>query len=460
MIDLSSYAHSLDNKAVAVFGVGVSGLATIKALLQANIAVTAWDDKQENRDKAETLGAKISDLTQADLNNFDCLILAPGVPYSYKPHAVVLNAKDYGLEIIGDLELLHRSGHTVKTIGVTGTNGKSTTTALLDHVLKECGVKTVMGGNIGKAVMDLDLTNDIEVLVLEISSYQMDLCPTYRPDISLLLNITPDHLDRHGSMESYVGAKTNIFDGQGVGIVSVDDDFSLKVFDYACCQTSRKVIPISIRTNVPEGVFVKNNILMKNTLGEDVKIGSLEGLKTLKGLHNQQNVAFIYATAKEFGLNDNEILKALESYLGLPHRQFLVTCENNVSYINDSKATNAEAAARALSCYDNIFWIVGGRPKEGGLQGLEIFKSKIVKAYLIGEATKDFSTWFTEHGFEFTIFEKLEQATQAAHLDAQNVGDETTVLLSPACASWDQFSSFEARGDEFTKTVMRLVGKS
>ena len=214
MIDLSSYAETLENKAVVVFGLGLSGLAVVKALTSANIEVTAWDDNQESCKKAKSIGATISDVSQDGLSGFDFLLLAPGVPYSFKPHAVVQNARKYNLEIIGDLELLHRSGHTVKTIGITGTNGKSTTTALMTHVLNECGLTAMMGGNIGKAAMDMDLSRDVDVLVLEISSYQMDLCPTYRPDISVLLNITEDHLDRHGTMEAYVeGQNQKILEG-------------------------------------------------------------------------------------------------------------------------------------------------------------------------------------------------------------------------------------------------------
>ncbi len=457
MIDLSFYAQKLDKKNVAVFGLGLSGLAAIKALISADISVTAWDDNQDNRDKAEVLGAVIFDLTQADLSVFDFLLLAPGVPYSFEPHAVVVNAQKHNLEIIGDLELLHRSGHEVKTIGITGTNGKSTTTALMAHILNECGVKTIMGGNIGKAVMDLDISDNIDVLVLEISSYQMDLCPTYRPDVSMLLNITPDHLDRHGSMDDYVGAKQKILEGQGVAIVSVDDDFTMKAFDSAFCQGIRKVIPVSVHSTIPEGVFVKDGYLIENKYGEDVKVGSLGGLETLRGLHNQQNAAFTYVAAKTFSLEDSAVFKAFATYAGLPHRQYLVTQNNNVSYINDSKATNAEAAAKALSSYDNIFWIVGGKPKNGGLKGLEIFKDKIKKSYLIGEATEEFSGWFKEYGFEFSVFEALNEATEAAYQDSKDTESPATVLLSPACASWDQFSSFEVRGDVFTDKVLELV---
>ena len=220
------------------------------------------------------------------------------------------------------------------------------------------------------------------------------------------------------------------------------------------------VFYILFRVNgeVPEGVFVEKSTLKKNHNGVNSDSGSLDGFETLKGLHNQQNIVCVYKVCKEFGLGDADILKALSSYAGLPHRQYLVTQKNNVTYINDSKATNAEAAAKALSSYDEIYWIVGGRPKDGGLKGLGVFQNKVKQAYLIGEATQDFGRWFKTHGFDFMAFESLEEATQAAHDDAQKAGGGN-VLLSPACASWDQFTSFEARGDAFGNKILELVGK-
>ncbi|CAG0897583.1 unnamed protein product [Cyprideis torosa] len=271
------------------------------------------------------------------MSAFDFLVLAPGVPYNFQPHTVVLNAQKYNVEIIGDLELLSRSGHQIKTIGITGTNGKSTTTALMNHVLSECGLKTAMGGNIGKPVMDLELTDDMDALILEISSYQMDLCPTFRPNISILLNITPDHLDRHGSMAAYVAAKAKILEGDGLAIIGIDDDYTMSLFDMAFCKGERKIIPISTRSSIPEGVFVKDNILKCNTHGEDSEIGNLSGLKTLKGTHNQQNTACVYTACKEMGLDEGSILNAFSTYPGLAHRQYLITVKDDVSYINDTQ---------------------------------------------------------------------------------------------------------------------------
>ena len=460
MIDLSSYISSLEHKKVAVFGLGLSGLSSVKALVGGDATVVAWDDKVDNQNKARDLGAEIENLTAMDLSGFDFLLLAPGVPYTYEPHSVVLNAQKHNLEIIGDLELLHRSNHSVKTIGITGTNGKSTTTALLTHSLNECGVKSVMGGNIGKAVLDLDLS-DYDTLVLEISSYQMDLCPTFRPDISIVLNITPDHLDRHGSMASYVEAKKRIVDGEGLAVLGIDDDFTMGVFDAAFCIGTRKLKPVSVRCEIPEGVFVKDSILKINAKGENQVIGALKNMPTLKGVHNQQNMACCYAVMKEFDLDDQEILKSFASYAGLPHRQYHVTQKNNVSYINDSKATNAEAAAKALSSYDDIYWILGGRAKSTadkmGLEGLEIFKDKITKAFVIGEAQESFAKWLGFHGFDFELCGDISSATQSANVAAQDSKDKATVLLSPACASWDQFASFEKRGEAFTQEVENLT---
>lgn len=463
MIDLSRFAEKLTHKKIAVFGLGLSGLSAVKALRGAGIIVTSWDDKEENQNKARDLGAGIEDLTQADLSGFDYLVLAPGVPYTHEPHAVVLNAQKYDLPIIGDLEILHLSQHGIKTIGITGTNGKSTTTALLTHTLNECGVKSVMGGNIGTPVLELEL-DDVDALVLEISSYQMDLCPSFRPDISILLNITPDHLDRHGSMDAYVQAKKTIMDGEGVAVIGVDDDFSLSVFDSVFCKATRKIYPVSVKGEIPEGLFVKDNILKRNQSGENNVIGSFATMQTLKGKHNQQNMACCYVVAKEFDLENVNILSAFSSYGGLPHRQYQVCVQDNVTYINDSKATNAEAAAKALSSYDNIFWIVGGRAKKTadkiGLEGLDIFKDKIVKAFVIGEAEEEFTRWLTRYGFDVEGCSDLKTATQKSHGQAQDFDGNATVLLSPACASWDQFKSFEARGDAFTDEVLSLTGAS
>ncbi len=460
MLDLSLYAKTLNGKPIAVFGLGLSGLSAVKALLSAGVSTTVWDDNEGGRQAAEELGATTGDLSKIDLSDYAALLLAPGVSYSFEPHPVVLNAQKAGVEIIGDLELLHRANQAVKTIGITGTNGKSTTTALMTHVLNECGIKAVMGGNIGKAVCDLDLSQKIDALVLEISSYQMDLCPTFRPDISIILNITPDHLDRHGSMDAYVEAKAKILEGEGLAILGVDDDFTQKLFEKTFLKGVRKAVPVSIKPEITEGFFVKGGILFENNRGENKEIGALdrEEFKNLKGLHNHQNASCVLAAARELGVKDSDVFEAFKTYAGLPHRQYLVGQQNKVIYVNDSKATNAEAAGKALSCYGNIYWIIGGRSKYPGLEGLEIFKDKIKKTYLIGEASQEFSQWLQYHGFAHELCKDLDGATQKAHEESQKEDQEAVVLLSPACASWDQYRSFEVRGDAFSAQVKKLIG--
>lgn len=457
MLDLSAIQKQVGDKSVAVFGLGLSGLSAIKALIAAGVKVVAWDDKEDNKEKAKALGADIDDLTQSDLSDFAFLLLAPGVPYVFEPHPVVENAQKYDLEIIGDLELLNRIGHGIHTIGITGTNGKSTTTALITHVLNECGRKAVMAGNIGVPVCDLMLGDDEQFLVLEMSSYQLDLCPTFSPDTSIILNITPDHLDRHGSMKNYVEAKGKILQGNGRAVISVDDDFTNKLFDDAFCGGQRLVTPVSVRMPIPEGVHVADGQLFENSRGENRFVMDLSDLPTLKGRHNHQNVACVYAALRPHNINTDDFVQALKSFSGLEHRQYLAGQINGVTFINDSKATNAEAAAKALASYDNILWIVGGRAKEGGLDGLEIFKDKVLRAYVIGEAALEFGVWLTKQGFEHRQCEMLDKAVDMAFQDVKELDVErATLLLSPACASWDQFKSFEVRGDAFMEQVKKL----
>jgi len=456
MIDLKPYAEKSKFAPVAVFGLGVSGLSVVRALVTAGFPVTAFDDSQENCQKAERLGATIEDLTSKDLSGFYFLVLSPGVPYTFEPHPVVSNVQKYNVEVIGDLELLHRSDHGKKTIGITGTNGKSTTTALMTHVLKECGVRAEMAGNIGVPVCDLDVDR-LDILVLEMSSYQLDLCPTFRPDISLLLNITPDHIDRHGSLLSYIEAKEIILEGQGVGVVGIDDDFTQESFNRTFFNGERKMIPVSVKAEVAEGFFTRKNTLLQNHKGENKKIFDLGSFLTLKGAHNYQNMACVYAVANELGIEREKVESAFESFKGLNHRQYKVGKKDNVTFINDSKATNAEAAARALASYASIYWIIGGQAKDGGLNGLEIFKDKIKRTYVIGEASDMFSAWLTRHKFQFKKCEVLEKAVKFAYDDAKKDGGDSVVLLSPACASWDQFGSFEKRGDAFSEIALKLM---
>ncbi len=408
MINTARYVETLHEKPVAVFGLGVSGMASVRALMGGGANVIAWDDNETRRKEAQTLGAQISDLNETTLRSCAALVLAPGVPYTHNPHAVVLAAQSAGTEILSDIEILHRTHHGRKSIGITGTNGKSTTTALVHHVLTACGVDNAMGGNIGTAALAIDMPAKGGAIVLELSSYQLDLCPTYKPDIAVLLNITPDHLDRHGDMAGYTASKMKIFGANH--------------------QVQIKFPAVDDRVRV---------------------------CKNMKGEHNLQNATAALLVGEAMGLNPDDILDAIKSFPGLNHRQYFVRAIGGVDYINDSKATNAEATAKALGAYEDIFWIAGGQAKDGGLSGLEEYMPRVRHAFLIGEAMPEFSKWMDQNGVPYSRNATLKRAFAEAHQKAQKAG-RGVVLLSPACASWDQFKNFEDRGNQFAALAEAL----
>lgn len=451
MIDLGQYVKTLDHKPVAVFGLGLSGLAAVRALVAAGANVTAWDDDKDKCTQARRLGATIDDLVH--MAGYACLVLSPGIPLNFpQPHPVVKRAREAQIEIIGDIELLHRAGLGGKTIGITGTNGKSTTTALLGHVFEQCGVQASVGGNIGKAVLDLDAA---DIFVLELSSYQLDLCPSFAPDIAVHLNLTTDHIDRHGDLGGYIAAKMRIFRGPGQAVIGTDDPPSKAMTEAVRKIGKRDIFPIATTHKVEHGAFVENGILFDAIDGAVHQISDLKGFNTLPGVHNQQNIAAVYTVARLMNLKSVKIIEAIQSYPGLPHRMFLVRTINGIRYINDSKATNGDAAGKALACYDNIHWIIGGQAKDGGLSGLEPVLGHIARAYAIGEAAEEFSAWLMNNDVAVQNYGTLEQAVTAAHREAQAQG-RGVVLLSPACASYDQFKSFEHRGQVFTDLVKGL----
>jgi UDP-N-acetylmuramoylalanine--D-glutamate ligase len=432
MKELAAYLKKLNSRPVAVFGLARSGLSSVRAIVGAGGSVIAWDDDDMARKKAAALGAKIEPLTEENLKGCALLLLAPGVPLHYpKPHDVVVAAKAAGTEVICDIELFSRVYDNIRTIGITGTNGKSTTTALIHHIIKKSGRPTVMGGNIGVPVFDLQI-KDKPFVVLEMSSYQLDLCPTFTPEIAVLMNITPDHIDRHGTMEKYAAAKKRIFTGQGVAIINTDDDNCKRIAQDISMKGNRMVVPLTLK---------------------DEKAKEVKENMSLVGDHNLQNALAAYHACHAAALYDQEIYAGLRTFAGLPHRQFPVRVVNNVSYINDSKATNAESAAKALGSFDNIYWIAGGRPKEGGLNGLESFMPRVREAFFIGEAMEDFASWAEKNKVKHKKCSTLDVAVREAHAAASG---NAVVLLSPACASWDQFSSYEERGDVFAKLVNDL----
>ncbi|MBX3576824.1 MAG: UDP-N-acetylmuramoyl-L-alanine--D-glutamate ligase [Rhizobiaceae bacterium] len=448
-------------KRVALFGLGGSGLATALALKEGGAEIVAWDDNPESVSKAADKGIAVADLRGEDWARFASFVLSPGVPLTHpKPHWTVDLARAAGVEIIGDVELFVREriagGSAAPFIAITGTNGKSTTTALTAHILKAAGRDAQMGGNIGRAVMTLDPPAADRFYVVECSSYQIELAPSIDPTAGVLLNLTPDHLDRHGTMQRYASIKERLVAGSDTAIIGVDDTFCMQIAD-RLERAGKDVVRISKRLPLPDGYFADGTDLMEAIHGRYERIAFLEGIGSLRGQHNAQNALAAVAACLKVGLDLGEIQAGLESFPGLAHRMEQVGRKGKVLFVNDSKATNADAAAPALSSFPRIYWIAGGLPKEGGIEPLRSLFPRIAKAYLIGEAAPAFSATLGET-VPYEISGTLSSAVNHAAADAAADGGEVVVLLSPACASFDQFKNFEVRGDAFRTAVAAIDG--
>ena len=459
MIDLSSLTPQLKDKPVIVMGLGRSGLATCRALKAARIPYLAWDDDDEKRAQALSEGFTLGDPAKVDIKGISFVVLSPGIPLTHPaPHPLVVRARAAGKDVICDIELFHKAKPLAKTIGITGTNGKSTTTALIGHTLRVAGKKVEVGGNIGTGVLDLDdISGQDAIYILELSSYQLDLCLNFAPTVAILLNLSPDHLDRHGSMAGYVAAKEKILKGVGTAIIGIEDEWTKELAKKALAAKRRQVIAVS--TQEPSSIYVTSEgILIDTTMGGERKIADLKECKTLQGQHNWQNAASAYAVARVFGIDDKTIIDAFKIFQGLAHRQNIVTTIGTVTYINDSKATNDPAASVALKTYKNIYWIAGGKPKSDSYPDCEAQLKNVRHAFLIGEAEETMAQWLSQKGVAFTKCGTLKSALSKAHKMAQGGTSATaTVLLSPACASFDQFKNFEERGDTFIKYVKQLI---
>lgn len=461
MIDTKPFVDTLDGKPVAVLGLGLSGLATAKALKAGGAQVVGWDDTEESRNRAEAEGISLFDFPFGGLDGYAAMVMSPGIPLHFpEPHPAAVKAREVRVPVIGDLEVLYRAHHGRRTIGITGTNGKSTTTALITHILNGQNKHAVIGGNIGRPVLSLDLKPSDDTLVLELSSYQIDLCPTFRPDIAVLLNITPDHLDRHGGMEGYARAKERMMEGIGVAVVGVDDALTQAIHDRLVTSAQRKVIAFSVTKEIAGGIYIKDGHLIDATGDAAITVGLVSDIATLPGPHNLQNLCAAYVACRAAGMLGEVIILAARAYPGLPHRQQIVRVINGAAYINDSKATNIEAALKAIACYNNIYLVAGGQPKAGGLESIETLRDHIRHVFLIGEAADEFAKHLKKVGIDHTISQTLDVAVLEAHKRVQShrgaPGGAGTLLLSPACASWDQFRSFEHRGDVFTALVHTL----
>ncbi|WP_375627068.1 MULTISPECIES: UDP-N-acetylmuramoyl-L-alanine--D-glutamate ligase [unclassified Bartonella] len=452
---------------VALFGLGKSGLATAQALMRGGAEVVAWDDSPSSVQMAFRHNIPTRDLRYEDWSEFVALIVAPGVPLNCpQPHWVVEKARKKNIEIIGDIELFVRArqhflqhygfcDQDVPFIAITGTNGKSTTTALLAHLLEKMGYDVQVGGNIGKAILTLKPFVKKRIYVIECSSFQIDLTPSLQPTIGLLLNLTPDHIDRHGSFACYVQTKRHLIAQASQAFISVDDA-ACRVLYQQLLHEGKKIWAISKDHFVENGFYADGTKLFSVCQGQRHMLADLASMTALRGCHNAQNALMALATLQALKITDPHIENCLASYKGLDHRMQQVRKMGAVLFINDSKATNADATAPALSTFNDIFWIVGGEAKQGGIESLREFFPKIRKAYLIGSAAEEFARTIGS-AFPFSMSLTLKNAVHEAAVDAMGCKEkEVTVLLSPACASYDQFKNYEMRGEAFVSFVMQL----
>ena len=431
-------ARAFAGKKYAVYGLARSGLATAEALLASGASVTGWDSKDEARAKAPA-GTAIANLDEVDLSQFDSLVVTPGLPINR--HPIAQRACDAGVEIIGDIELFARARPELpahKVVGITGTNGKSTTTALIHHILKTAGVPTTMGGNIGLPILAQDPLPAGGVYVLELSSYQIDLTGSLDCDVAVLLNITPDHLDRYENFEAYAASKVRMFEMQS------RQHYSVYPWDLAY----EGLLPDPYRVG---GGYLKPI--------QELERGAEREWPALQGPHNRQNAgaAWDVIDILEFRFHlpidgTQAFFEGCRTYPGLPHRMERVREKDGVLFVNDSKATNPTATAPALAAFPSIRWILGGQAKTDNLDECAPHFGHVRSAYTIGEAGDLFKRLLAPH-MPVTNCETLENALNHAARDSQ-AGD--TVLLSPACASFDQFKDFEQRGDRFRDLVGAL----
>ena len=432
--------HNMSGKKVGILGLGLSGMAAARALVAGGATVWLHDDNHRPDDLPA--GATVCDWRDWPWDSLASMVISPGIPHHHPhPHAAAARAGEAGVEVISEIEIAMRAAPAARIVAITGTNGKSTTTALIGHCLRDAGHAVAVGGNIGDAACNLQDPGADGVIVLELSSYQLETTPSLRADIAILLNITPDHLDRHGGIDGYVAAKGRILEAAGtLGLViTASNDAPVQGLAEAHRLAGGHVITLS---------------------ADDAPKGAAEA-PALAGAHNAANAAVAAACLRHLGMNEAAIDAGMTSFAGLAHRLQPVARSGDITFVNDSKATNGVAAAKALAAFDNIYWIAGGEAKEDGLGEAAAVTAGVTRAYLIGSAAEAFAaTLATEQAgrVPVTLSGDLESATVTAFSDARAARRAATILLSPAAASFDQFPNFVARGDAFTAIATRLVG--
>jgi UDP-N-acetylmuramoylalanine--D-glutamate ligase len=452
---------SMADKTAAVLGLGRTGRSASRALAASGARVWAWDDDPERRREAAASGIPIVDLDTCNWEQIHRLVLSPGIPLTHpRPHPLVRRARAHGVPVIGDLELLVENQAERRIVGITGTNGKSTTTALITHLLRGAGRGAQLGGNIGLPILDLWPTPVDDTYVLELSSYQLELSEHLRCAVAVILNVSPDHLERHGSLAGYVRAKRRILRNQRASdwaVLGVDDDHGRALYRELKDRAQQSVLPIAVGRALDRGVYVIDGQLYDAMDGPARAMIDLRPIRSLRGAHNWQNAAAAYGAVRALGVEGGAIAAALPAFQGLAHRLEPVATIEGVQFVNDSKATNPDAAARALASFDAIYWIAGGRPKEGGLDALLPWLDRVRHAYLIGEAAEGFVRALAGRipcSRSGDLTKAVQQAARAALADRAG---SPVVLLAPACASFDQFRDFEERGETFKRLVAELA---
>lgn len=453
-------ARAFADKHYAVFGLARTGLSVVAALRAAGAAVTVWDDDARKRAAIEDTQVHVADLNTADLSGFDGIVVSPGVPLN--THPLAARAAAAGVAVLGDIELFAHARAELpphKVVGITGTNGKSTTTALIAHILREAGRDVQLGGNIGTPILALEPPAADRVHVIEMSSYQIDLTPSLNPGIGILLNLSPDHIDRHGTMDHYAAVKARLVKLADTAIIGVDDPYS-EAIAVRGDHSGKPIVRISLQEMLGAGIHVRGREIFA-WRGHGRKLADLTGIGSLRGDHNAQNAAAAVAACLRLGLDEATIQRGLSSFPGLAHRMEEVGRVGKAILINDSKATNADSTEKALLSFPGgIFWILGGKAKDGGITPLAPYFPRIAKAYLIGAASEEFATTL-EGKVPFERSGTLEAAVSAAAADAKNADfAEPVILLSPSCASFDQFPNFEVRGQRFRELAEKLPGYS
>ena len=472
--------HSYSNRKVCILGLGRSGCASALALQQVGAQVTGWDDDPHRRRQAARHGIAIAADGRQACAQADMLLPAPGIPLTHpSPHPLVAQARSAGMEIIGDVQLfqqvLDQQDTRADWVAITGTNGKSTTASLTAHILRAANWQVALGGNIGVPALTLPPPEDGLVYVLELSSFQIELAPALAPQIAVQLNVAADHLDRHGSMSEYAAVKAGLFTHlhrarrnrhpRPAAIVGVDDAPGRDLLARLQHNPDIRLIALALEEAVLppalESVRVYNGRLLDGMKPDAAQpqIGAydLGGIDSLIGRHNHQNMAAAFAVGRLYGIPGADIIRHFAGFTPPPHRMQPVAEHNGVNFVNDSKATNGEAAARSLECFDRVHWILGGIPKSDGIEPARRFFGKVARAYLIGAAQQQFAAVLQGAGVPYVLCDNLRAATFAAAKDALAAQQGGVVLLAPACASFDQFADFTARGDAFCAAVQEIT---